>query len=200
MYRKNAQFLIVASVTMFAAIIFSATLIRALWYAPEEQIQFPVKAAVHSEVVTPNDVPVLLKVPALSINANIQQTGINTAGRMATPSNFTDVAWYKYGPLPGQVGSAVIAGHVDNGLGLSGVFKHLGDIHLGDELDIETKSGHQIAFIVSATTSYPYTDVPTELLFNRHDTSRLNLITCEGSWVAGAKTYDRRLVVYAVRK
>src|SRR6185503_17165796 len=107
---------------------------------------------------------------------------------MGTPSNFTDVAWYKYGTVPGQVGSAVIDGHVDNGLALAGVFKHLTDIKNGADVYVITKEGTKIHFVVQDIQSYPYKSVPTTLLFNQKDRARLNLVTCAGTWVPGDKT------------
>lgn len=116
---------------------------------------------------------------------------------MGTPSNFTDVAWYKYGPVPGALGSAVIDGHVDNGLALAGVFKHLVDIKIGDRVTTVTRDGSQLQFAVVAIETYPYQDTPSSTIFaTATDTARLNLITCEGTWVPGGKTYDHRLVVY----
>jgi len=39
--------------------------------------------------------------------------------------------------------------------------------------------------------------VPLQKLFLQNDKARLNLVTCDGAWIAGEKTYNRRLVVYA---
>jgi sortase (surface protein transpeptidase) len=90
----------------------------------------------------------------------------------------------------------VIDGHVDNGLGLSGVFKHLEDLQQGDDVYVVTKTGRELHFVVEDTVSYPYKTVPLETLFSRDDDARLNLITCGGSWVKSDKTYDHRFVVY----
>jgi hypothetical protein len=43
---------------------------------------------------------------------------------------------------------------------------------------------------------YPYKDAPKEKIFAQNDMARLNLITCDGTWVKADKTYDERLVVY----
>jgi LPXTG-site transpeptidase (sortase) family protein len=122
--------------------------------------------------------------------------GVNALGNMRAPSNFTDVSWYEYGTVPGMVGSAVIAGHVDNGLGLDGVFKHLSDMQVNDDLYIETIGGAMLHFKVSDIETYPYQDVPTTTLFGQDDAARLNLITCDGTWVPGHDTYDHRIVIY----
>ena len=146
---------------------------------------------------TASALPQRLIIPALSINANVQYVTVNAKGNMGTPNNFTDVSWYKPGTQPGGVGSAVMAGHVDNGLSLAGVFKKLDTIQVGDDVYVQEVNGTKLHFKVEKVTSYPYTEVPVEAIFTSSDGSkRLNLITCVGAWVPGQKTYDRRLVVY----
>lgn len=115
---------------------------------------------------------------------------------MAVPSNYTDVGWYKYGVPPGRQGSAVIDGHVDNGLALPGVFKYLDKIKVGDDVYIEESDGGRLHFVVYDVEVYPYTDVPREKLFAAASSSYLNLITCGGSWLQSSHTYDHRMVVY----
>ncbi|HEV8666857.1 MAG TPA: class F sortase, partial [Candidatus Paceibacterota bacterium] len=105
--------------------------------------------------------------------------------------------WYKYGSLPGQPGTAVMDGHVDNGLSLAGVFKHLDSIQKGDDIYVTTASGVQVHYVVSDIELYPYQDVPMNQILTTSGQSRLALITCDGAWVQGQRTYDHRLVVYA---
>ena len=144
-----------------------------------------------------SSLPKRLIVPTLGIDANVQYVTVNAKGNMGTPNNFTDVSWYKPGTEPGKVGSAVMAGHVDNGLSLAGVFKKLDTIQVGDDVYVQETNGTKLHFKVEKVTSYPYTEVPVQAIFTSSDGSkRLNLITCVGAWVPGQKTYDRRLVVY----
>jgi sortase A len=184
-------------ITALAAVVFCATLVHALWYAPEDNGFAPPTAAISARTeVPPEEQPARLQIPALGIDAAVQYVGVTKAGNMGVPNNFTDVAWYKYGTPPGERGSAVIDGHVDNGLGLDGVFKHLGDIKAGDDVYVLRKNGGKIHYVVTSIATYPYKAVPTDLVFSRQDTARLNLITCEGTWVKNDKTYDERLIVY----
>lgn len=184
----GSALLIVGGIALFAW-----TIIHSIVLAPQEA---PGPAPAAQSVVAEGDVPVRLAIPSLTIDAAVQQTGLTKSGAMGTPSNFTDVAWYKYGPAPGEVGSAVIDGHVDNGLSLAGVFKHLGDIQKGDDVYVTTKSGKELHFAVVDIETYPYKDAPTSTIFKQEGAVRLNLITCDGTWVRGDKTYNERLVVY----
>ncbi len=192
----RTRYVVTAALTALAVVVFVATLARATLLTPIEQAATSTPPAV-SAFAAPGDYPARLRVPALGINAHVQETGRTASGAMGTPTVFADVAWYKYGPVPGQLGSAVIDGHVDNGLALAGVFAHLPKTQVGDELFVDTKDGRALRFVVTAVVSYPYDAVPTELIFNRADKPRLNLITCEGAWIPNKKTYDGRLVVFA---
>lgn len=190
---------IIAILVLVTALgIFTVTGLRAVVYAPDTEISVAGGSAPPSAPVTipPSEFPIRLRVPSIGINAAVQQVGINTKGNMSAPSNYSDVGWYKYGTLPGNMGSAVIDGHVDNGLGFAGVFKRLRDVKVGDDIYVETSGGRELHFVVSSIETYPYLEVPLETLFTRSDLPRLNLITCDGVWLPTGKTYDKRLVVY----
>lgn len=192
MVRRIALLLLVSTVAM-AVFVFTATAVRAFLFAPDTEIEVPKTNELDDN---PALYPVRIRIPAIGIDTDIQQVGVNGTGNMAVPSNYTDTGWYKYGPAPGESGSAVIAGHVNNGLGLSGVFEHLGDLEVGDDVFIERADGTTVRFVVTGSRIYPYTDAPAEVIFNPTGSVRLNLITCEGRWVKEDKTYDQRLVVF----
>lgn len=194
--RRSSLGLIVWVLVLSAVFVFCTVIVRALVYAPDTEV--PVSQFNTVERVTlPGDYPVRLEIPSLEIDADVQHVGINADGNMANPSNFTDVGWYKYGPAPGENGSAVLAGHVDNGLGLSGIFKHLDSVSPGDDIYVTTEAGNTLRFEVVSVRSYPYNETPAEIVFNPGGQPRLNLITCAGNWLAQEKTYDERLVVSA---
>src|SRR3954462_15451787 len=58
--------------------------------------------------VSAGDLPLELDIPKLNIKSKVQRLGIDKKGNMAAPNNFTVVSWYKYGTVPGLVGSAVM--------------------------------------------------------------------------------------------
>ena len=91
----------------------------------------------------------------------------------------------------------VIDGHVDNGFGLAGVFNNLQKAEAGDEIIVTTKEGGRYRYVVTSLQTYDYKQVPVESIFSTSGAPRLAIITCDGAWIAGEKTYDRRLVVYA---
>lgn len=197
---KSQKYIIalVAIGTLGSGAFFITTVTRAFFYSSDsEEVAAPkLEQSAPARTAPVASRPERLIIPSLQIDALVQQVGIKANGAMATPSNFTDVGWYKYGTIPGQEGSAVIAGHLDNGLALPGVFKHLSELQVGDDLYVQTVDGSKLRFVVKDIKKYPYTAVPTEKVFNAQGAAQLNLITCEGSWLPSARTYDHRLIVY----
>ena len=145
-------------------------------------------------------VPVRLLIPSIGVNAAVEQVGNKADGSMGTPSKFGDVAWYAMGSAPGQAGNAVIDGHVDNALTTAGVFMHLSQIALGDTVTVVNASGTPMSFTVNNIEEIPADSALAASIFSTTGPSQLVLITCDGSWVPNAKSFDKRLVVFASLK
>lgn len=140
--------------------------------------------------------PDRLVIPAIRVDAAVEEVGVTSDGAMATPKKAGDVGWYKFGTSPGEVGSAVIDGHVDNTFAFPGVFRDLKKLQVGDDVYVETKAGERLRFVVTDVRSFPYESVPTREIFLSDDGAHLNLITCGGKWLPAKQTYDHRIVVY----
>jgi len=142
--------------------------------------------------------PSRLIIPAIGVDAHVQSVGLawQGNGQMGIPTNFTDVAWYKDGPLPGMPGSAVIDGHLDGKDTPRAVFYDLGKLEEGDLVEVIDTSGKRLEFRVVKIASYDYNADSTEIFFSDSSRSRLNLITCGGDWITSEKTYQERIVVF----
>lgn len=138
--------------------------------------------------------PVRLKIPKINVDAAIQYVGLTSHGEMEVPTNSVDVGWYDQGPRPGEKGSAVIDGHLNNGNG-PGVFTTLYKLKKGDKLYIEDSKGTTTSFVVRE--SHTYDPGHADEVFSRTDRAHLNLITCNGVWNPAKKSYNKRLVVFA---
>ena len=195
MEERMRKFTLVAALVAVAAFVFVSTGVRAVFYAPEAEFKRDLPIPESTSLI---GLPARLSIPALEIDTAIEHVGINAKGNMAAPRLYAEVAWYKYGARPGDKGSAVVAGHLDNGFGLDGVFKNLDGLQVGDDIFVTTEEGEELHFVVSSVATYPYEEVPVEELFARADKAHLNLITCKGEWIKDAKTYSERLVVYTV--
>lgn len=144
-------------------------------------------------------VPVKILIPKLDVEAKIQSVGKTTAGNMGTPSGtnkYKEVAWYKGGAKPGEIGNAVVAGHLDNGYGLSAVFKRLSELEVGDSIFTIDSAGAVSQFRVVKKAFYGLDSAPLSDIFGYSNRANLNLITCDGAWISSQRQYDKRLVVY----
>ncbi|WP_141505515.1 class F sortase [Paenibacillus luteus] len=140
-------------------------------------------------------VPVSIYIPAIGVDATIEEVGTMENGQMGVPQNIDGVGWFEPGTKPGARGNAVMAGHVDSLTGPA-VFYKLDRLKAGDEVVLKDKDGVTRTFIVTGTASYPRKDAPLEDIFGFSYQSHLNLITCTGEFNKEAKTHEERLVVY----
>lgn len=144
-------------------------------------------------------VPVGLVIESIDVDAPVIQQGIDVrTGQMEVPSNVSDVAWYEYGPTPGESGSAVLAAHVDlEGQG-PGVFFDLRTLEPGDLIEVLYENGTSEEFRVEARTIYDKDELPLESIFSREGPPVLTLITCGGGFNPALRNYDSNVVVYAL--
>ncbi|EKD53570.1 MAG: hypothetical protein ACD_61C00011G0004 [uncultured bacterium] len=148
------------------------------------------------EVISPSiGSPVRLIIPAIDVKADIRKLGVSPKGEMEIPDNILDVGWFKLGSLPGEKGSAVIAGHFNGENGEDGVFYNLNRLKEGDKLFVEDDKGATISFTVRESRTYD--PGYAEEVYNANDSAHLNLITCDGFWDKNKKSYSKRLVVFA---
>ena len=140
-------------------------------------------------------VPTRLVIPSLGVNAEVEHVGRDSKGRMAVPVLFENVGWYREGFNPGETGNAVIAGHLDDGKGDPAIFANLEKLEAGDRVLVEGEEG-MLEYRVMGKEYLDYNTNDTADIFGPADEAKLNLITCDGSWIAGERTYDTRLVVF----
>ncbi|MBX4197873.1 class F sortase [Candidatus Parcubacteria bacterium] len=141
--------------------------------------------------------PKALSIPRLEVDAQVQHVGMARSGRMAVPTNYTDVGWYRYGVSPGQSGNAVFAGHLDNGFGRPGVFNRLQELEVNDDIFITNEDGQRLHFKVMKTEQLSADTFSTSSVFTGDNGAFIKLITCEGQWDSATKTYSERLVITA---
>lgn len=126
--------------------------------------------------------PVSITIPAIDVHSQVVPIGTTADGTLAVPQPGPDlnkVAWYEDSPTPGQVGPAVLEGHVDTTQGAS-VFFRLGALRPGNTISI-TRADHTTAtFTVDAVRSYPsHAAFPRAEVFGGDVTQPvLRLITC----------------------
>ena len=115
---------------------------------------------------------------------------------MDVPKAAANVAWYQFGPKPGEIGNAVIAGHLDWYDGPA-VFYKLNELQEGDTIVVTDDNGQEYRFTITKKATYPLDLFPMDEVFGSHEKPRLNLITCDGAFDENSKNYSHRVVIYA---
>ena len=156
----------------------------------------PADKADKTDVVAEKDLPKRLEIPKLGVNAKVQYVGLNSDGEMDVPSNGSDVAWFNLGSLPGEIGSAVIAGHLDDRNGRPAVFWNVHKLVAGDNVYVIDGNNNKKRFRVISLEKYETGTAPMEKIFGANDGIYLNLITCGGVWNNAKNNYTERLVVF----
>jgi LPXTG-site transpeptidase (sortase) family protein len=196
--KKNIKTYFVIVLTCLAIVVFGVVLRYSFFYAPSLEAQTTNQPQNNATKEDPpaSSYPKELIIPSINVNSKVVYVGVTKLGNMATPNNFTDVGWYEYGKLPGEEGTAVIAGHVNDGVAFPAVFGNLNKVNIGDDVFVDTVSGGQIHFVVTNIATYDF-NAPTQEIFNQNNGKYLKLITCSGVWVNKYKTHNKRLVVTA---
>ncbi len=144
---------------------------------------------------TARSTPVELNIPALSIAVSLSTLGLNADGTVRVPTDVQQPGWYGLGPSPGQIGSAVILGHVDSQEGPA-VFFDLRSLTFGDIVDVTLADGVTAQFEVTSAATYLKTDFPDQLVYASHGYSALQLVTCGGDFDTQTGHYLSNTVVY----
>jgi sortase (surface protein transpeptidase) len=142
----------------------------------------------------PTGPPTALRIPSISVTTTLEQLQIATDGTLNTPG-FNDAGWYAAGTAPGDIGPAVIAGHIDSATAQS-VFYRLGQLTAGALIQVQ-RDGQWLTFTVTSVGHYPKTSFPAAQVYGPTPTPELRLITCGGTFNQSTRSYDDNLVVYA---
>jgi Sortase domain len=144
--------------------------------------------------------PIAVDIPAIGVSAPIIPTGVAANRSIEVPplDQPSVAGWYRYGPSPGEAGSAVIVGHVDSSTSGRAVFFDLGRLHKGDRISILRDDGATAGFAVTGVSLVAKDAFPATEVHKTSSAALLRLITCGGSFDREARSYLDNLIVYAV--
>jgi Sortase domain len=146
--------------------------------------------------VTPlaRSTPVRLLIPAIGVNSRLMRLGLQADGSVEVPPNAFPAGWYTKAPTPGELGPAIILGHVHwNG---PGVFYDLQKVKPGDQIVVTRADGSKPAFRITRIAAFRKVQFPTKLVYGDIDHAGLRLITC-GGFDSRARQYEDNIVVFA---
>jgi sortase (surface protein transpeptidase) len=140
--------------------------------------------------------PVALRIPAIGVRTRLIRLGLTRQGTLQVPSSPSVAGWYTSSPRPGEVGSSIIAGHIDSYLG-PGVFYRLRELHLGNRVYVRQADGKLAVFQVTGVHKYLKAHFPTAAVFGPAPDAELRLITCGGTFDYATHNYLSNVVVYS---
>jgi hypothetical protein len=140
--------------------------------------------------------PTQVRIQAIGVDSTLETLAVGAAGELQGPTDYAKAGWYAAGVAPGEIGPAVIAGHVDSAAGPA-VFYRLRDLKAGDTVEV-LRGDQWIPFRVVASEKYPKNQFPTDQVYSPTPVPELRLITCGGSFDHSRRSYEDNIVVYAV--
>ena len=140
--------------------------------------------------------PVRIAIPALGVSAPVIPLGLNRDRTMETPKAYSVAGWFRPGPEPGEIGPAIVVGHVDSHNG-PGVFYRLRALRKGDRLAVVLATGRTLRFVVTSSRDVSKSRFPTALVYRHTQRSTLRLVTCGGRFDPTTGHYLNNHIVFA---
>lgn len=146
----------------------------------------------------PRSEPASVDVPKIGAFSTLIPLGLNADGTVQVPpvNQPKQAGWYQLGPTPGEIGPAVILGHVD-GNKQEGIFWRLKELAPGDQISVARRDGTTAHFVVTKVDQIDKDVFPTEAVYGDTADPELRLITCGGSFDHAAHSYRDNIIVYA---
>ncbi|WP_308279954.1 class F sortase [Pseudonocardia oceani] len=156
-----------------------------------------------STPAVPTLTPIAVRVPSIAAESSLVATGFNPDGTAEVPpvDQPRQASWFEPGVEPGDVGPAVIYGHVsgrDGGASVPGVFARLAGLGPGDLIETDRSDGVTLRWEVTVVETYDKSRFPSASVYGDTDGPELRLVTCGGRFDAAARSYESNVVAYAV--
>jgi LPXTG-site transpeptidase (sortase) family protein len=163
---------------------------------PELGSKLPVvpPAPAHQAYV-PTAPPAQLLIPVLDVHRAVEKVGVDEFGTLQLPVNAWNAGWYRWGPVPGAPGDAVIEGHAGYPKQPM-IFGKLATLHPGDKIVVVLADGSRQLFIVASMRTVPAGSSPAGL-GSFSGKPRLTLVTCTGHFDKKNYWYSDRLLLEA---
>ncbi|MET8830655.1 class F sortase [Streptomyces sp. NPDC004610] len=169
----------------------------------------PASAAANSQAPTPGTtfgtgvsplpyaIPDRVRIPGIQVDAPMMPVGLDAAGWVdAPPPEDPNLAgWFTGAVSPGEKGTAVVVGHVDNSRGPA-VFYGLGALKQGNHVEVTRKDGKSAVFEIYGIEVFEKNNFPGDRVYASKGTAELRVITCGGGF-SQQNGYDGNVVVFA---
>ncbi|MFF5364828.1 class F sortase [Streptomyces scabiei] len=144
--------------------------------------------------------PVRLLIPKIRVSAPFVPLYVGRSGQLQAPpaDDVNLVGWHAEGAVPGERGTAIIAGHVDTKTSPA-VFAGLGELGKGDVFHVVRADRERVSFVVDDVETFAKDDFPDERVYADASRPEVRLITCAGAYDRSVMDYTENLVVFAHR-
>ncbi len=156
----------------------------------------PARPVVAPEPARPVVAPDGVRIPAIGVDAPLIPLGLNPDRTLAVPTKAKIAGWYTGAPTPGEVGPAIVVGHVD-WRGELGVFKRLDQLRPGDQVEFSSGDDVTTTFAVTRSERVSKEAFPTQRVYGDTAGPELRLITCGGVFDRSSGHYRDNVIVYA---
>ncbi|MFJ6071471.1 class F sortase [Streptomyces sp. NPDC093065] len=145
----------------------------------------------------PYSVPDRVSVPAIQVDAPVMGVGLDADGWVdAPPPEDPNLAgWFTGAVSPGEKGTSVVVGHVDNQQGPA-VFYGLGALKKGNKVEVHRQDGKTAVFEIYGIEVFEKNNFPGDRVYGSKGTPELRVITCGGGFTK-QNGYDGNVVAFA---
>jgi hypothetical protein len=145
----------------------------------------------------PYGVPDRVRISAIQVDAPVMPVGLDSDGWVAAPppEDPNLAGWFTGAVSPGEKGTAVVVGHVDNQQGPA-VFYGLGALKKGHQVEVARKDGRTAVFEIYGIEVFEKNNFPGDRVYASKGAPELRVITCGGGF-SEANGYDGNVVAFA---
>ncbi|KAB1146730.1 class F sortase [Streptomyces luteolifulvus] len=145
----------------------------------------------------PYAVPDRVRIPSIRVDAPLLSVGLDADGWVAAPppEDPNLAGWFTGAVSPGEKGTAVVVGHVDNTQGPA-VFYGLGALKKGNRVEIPRKDGKTAVFEIYGIEVFAKNNFPGDRVYGSKGSAELRVITCGGGF-SKQNGYDGNVVAFA---
>ncbi|MGC5036372.1 class F sortase [Streptomyces sp. DT190] len=145
----------------------------------------------------PHSQPDRVRIPAIQVDAPVIPVGLDADGWVgAPPPEDPNLAgWFTGAVTPGEKGTAVVVGHVDNQQGPA-VFYGLGALKPGNRVEVARQDGRTAVFEIYGVEVFEKDDFPGDRVYGSKGAAELRVITCGGGF-SKQEGYAGNVVAFA---
>ncbi len=143
----------------------------------------------------PKGAPCRIKIRSIGVDAPVIELGLRPNGTLEVPTVYSETGWWKGGAKPGQIGSTVIVGHVDNRRGPA-VFYKLPKLKPGDVVTVSRVKMPPVRYVIEDLGVWAKANFPSEIVYGPTPIAEIRLITCGGVFNPATGHYADNIIAF----